>query len=247
MSASRTAQPSFVARIRSLWLIAVMLLALACVAIVAFANAPQLRVRSIDVKLPDGAPVSRDAVLAAAAIAPDANVVLLRAGAIARRIEAIPYVAQAYVRRTVYPQPAVRLVATMRTPYACVIAANGPATIDAGARVLQVGCASANLPSVDVGDLDVPAPGAILDDPDAASLLVDLKAVAAQLPVRRIVRDRFGGLDVVDGAGVRIRFGDDRNLADKLALVEPVRQAAHGRRLVGIDLRAPATPVITYP
>lgn len=244
----RRVRPSLAVRVRALWLVAALLIVLAIAAFAAFANAPQLRVRSVDVRLPAGAPIGRDEVLKAAAIPADANIVLLGAGAIAHRIEALPYVGDVGVHRTLIPQPTVRLEVGMRTPYACTMGSGGAVTIDATARVLQAGCASAALPIVDLGGAAAPSAGARFDDPAVTQLLADLAILQPQLALRTLRRDAFGGIEAIDRSGVLLRLGEDRDLAAKLALVEPIRRAAqHGRPLLAIDLRAPATPVVTYP
>jgi len=242
----RRSRPSLVARLRAFWIVALLVGIAAAGAFVAFANAPQLAIRNVDVTLPSGAPVTRDAVLGAAAIGTGANVVLLDTHAIARRVEALPYVQTARVRRLLLPQPGVRIAVTVRVPYACAAAATGVATIDATARVLQPGCIAGTL-AVGLGDRTLPAPGARIDDPDVTKLLADAATIAAQIPLRAIRRDRFGGVEAVDERGVTIRFGDDGDLAAKLALVAPVRRAAGGRPLRGIDLRAPGTPIVQFP
>ncbi len=79
-------------------------------------------------------------------------------------------------------------------------------------------------------------------------LLADAKLLAdADLAVRSLGRDRWGGLQAVDVTGVTLRFGDDADLARKAALVGPVRSTiGTKRRLRAIDLRAPATPVVQF-
>ena len=234
------------ARIRTFWIVAVLVLVAAAGGFAAFANAPQLAVHSIEVSMPAGAPFTRDDVLAAAAIGSDPNLVLLNTGAIRTRIEALPYVQTAQLRRLLLPQPAVRIAVTVRVPYACVTGNGAVATIDASARVLQSGCVPGRL-AVGLGAMTLPAAGTRLDAPDVATLLADAATIGAQVPLRAIRRDRFGGIEAVDERGVTIRFGSDDDLAAKLALVEPVRRAAGGRRLIAIDLRAPKTPVIQFP
>jgi hypothetical protein len=46
---------------------------------------------------------------------------------------------------------------------------------------------------------------------------------------------------------VLLKFGSDKDLPAKLALVEPIRSSAGGRPLRAIDLRAPTTPVVEFP
>jgi hypothetical protein len=243
----RRTKPSPLVRVRTFWAVAILALCVVAALGVAFANAPQLRIRSIDANVPLGGPVSKSAVIAAAHIDPDANLWLLNPGAIRRRLEAIPYVATAGVHRAQFPRPAVMLDVTLRPPTGCVNSSNGTVTIDTTARVLQTGCASPALPLVDIGTGPAVAPGAILTAPDIDRLLADARTIGEHVPVRIVRRDRFGGLVAVDSRGVTLEFGSDDDLAAKLALVEPIRRSAGGRPLRAIDLRAPATPVVEFP
>jgi cell division protein FtsQ len=244
----RRTRPSLFARIRAFWIVAVLVLLTVAGAFAAFANAPQLRVRDVDAAVPEGAPVSRAAVLAAAAIASESNVLLLNAGAIRDRVEAIPYVATARVRRTFVPQPAIAIGVTLRSPYACLTAGRGRATIDATGRVLQAGCLGGVPLEIGIGDAAIPAPGGRLVEAGLRQLLTDAVTIAAKVPLRALRRDRFGGVDAVDRQGVTIRFGADGDLAAKLALVDPIRRSlARGRAIRTIDLRAPNTPVVEFP
>jgi len=244
----RRAKPSLAGRIRTLWVLAALALVVVLALGAAVANAPQLRVRSVAAVVPVGGPLAKSAVIAAARIDPDANLWLLDTGAIRRRLEAIPYVATAAVRRAQFPRPAVSLDVTLRRPAGCVRSAGGTVTIDATARVLQTGCVSGNLPLVDSGAGSLGAPGAILTAPQIDRLLADARTIGRRVPVRIVRRDRFGGLEAVDSRGVLLRFGSDADLPAKLALVEPIRKsAAHGRPLRAIDLRAPTTPVVEFP
>lgn len=243
----RRTKPSIAGRVRTFWVVAALVLIVGIVLAAAIANAPQLRVRAIDASVPSGSPVTKSTVIAAAHIDPDANVWLLNTGAIRRRLEAIPYVATAAVHRAQFPQPAISLEITLREPTGCVHSTSGTVTIDATARVLQLGCVSGRLPLVDVGMAPAVAPGAILTTPDVDRLLADARAIGAHIPVRIVQRDRFGGLEAVDSRGVLLLFGSDADLAAKLVLVEPIRNSVKGRPLRAIDLRAPATPIVEFP
>ena len=243
----RRTKPSLVGRVRTFWVLAVLGLALVVALGVAIVNAPQLRVRSIDANVPSGGPVTKSAAIAAAHIDPDANLWLLNTGAIRRRVEAIPYVSTVIVHRAQFPQPAVVLDVALREASGCVRSSSGTVTIDATARVLQANCVSANLPAVDIGVMAPVAPGSKLAAPEIDRLLADARLIGEHIPVRIVRRDRFGGLEAVDSRGVLLRFGSDTDLASKLALVEPIRNTAHGRPLRAIDLRAPATPVVEFP
>lgn len=243
----RRTKPSLAVRVRTFWVIAVLTASLLAVLGVAFVNAPQLRVRAIVALVPAGSPVSKDDVLTAAHIDPDANLWLLNTAAIRARLDAIPYVASAAVQRAQFPKPSVALEIALRPPTGCVRAGNDTVTIDATARVLQTGCVSALLPLVDAGMGSATAPGTTLVAPDIGRLLADAKAIGGHIPVRIVRRDRFGGLEAIDSRGVTLKFGADTDLATKLALVEPIRAAtAHDRPLRTIDLRAPNTPVVEF-
>jgi POTRA domain, FtsQ-type len=244
----RRRKASLAARARPFWVLGIVLIAGLSWGLYALAGAPWFRVARVGVDVPLGSPVSRDEVRAAAAIGPGANVWLLRGGAMARRIEAIPYVDRASVHRGQFPQPFVELAVTVRQPSACVRGGGREVTIDAAARVLQAGCALASVARIDAGRGKLPDPGAWIADPDVSKLLADAKVLAdADLAVRGLARDRWGGLEAVDVTGVTLRFGTDEDLAAKAALVAPVRAGiGTKRKLRAIDLRAPATPVVQF-
>jgi hypothetical protein len=244
----RRRKPSLAARMRPFWILGIVAIVGLSWGLYALAGAPWFRVARVGVDVPLGSPVSREQVRAAAALGPDANVWLLRTGAMARRIEAIPYVERASVHRGQFPQPFVELAATVRRPSACVRSGGREVTIDASARVLQAGCALPAEPRIDAGPGKLPAPGAWIADPAVTKLLADAKILAdAELAVRGLARDRWGGLEAVDVTGVTLRFGDDADLAAKAALVAPVRAGiGTKRKLRAIDLRAPATPVVQF-
>lgn len=243
----RRTKPSLAARVKTFWVLAALGVVAALAVAYAIADAPQLRVRSVDAVVPAGGPVSTHDVLAAARVEPSANLWLLDTGAIRQRVEAIPYVDRSEVHRAQFPQPAVSLAVTLRRPTGCVRSANGVVTIDATARILQTGCVDAALPLVDVGPNQVAAPGSTLNAPDVMQLLADATTIGRHLTVRVVRRDRYGGIEAVDPLGVVLKFGTDDGLEQKLALVEPIRRSVAGDRPVrAIDLRAPDTPVVEF-
>jgi len=244
----RRRKPSLAARVRPFWVLLLIALALAVWAGVWLAKSPWFRVARVAIDVPLASPVSRDEVRKAAAIAPGANVWLLDTGAIARHIEAIPYVDRATIHRGQFPKPFVELAITVRRPTACLRAGDQDVTIDATHRVLQTGCATPASARIDAGSGRLPAPGGTVADPGVGRLLADAKTLAdANLAVRSLGRDRWGGLEAVDLTGVTVRFGDDADLKTKAALVEPVRAGIGTRRAIrAIDLRAPGTPIVEY-
>lgn len=241
-------KPSLAARLRPFWILGLLVAALAAWGGYALATAPWFRVARIGVDVPVRGPVRAADVRAAAAIPAGANVWLLRPSAIAHRIEAIPYVDRASVHRGQFPHPFVELGVTVRRPNACVRAGGGEVTIDATSRVLQKGCALHGVARIDAGGATLAAPGGTLADPDVARLVGDAKQLAeANVAVRSLGRDRWGGLEAVDAAGVILRFGDDADLAKKAGLVAPVRSGIGRKRPIrAIDLRAPATPIVEF-
>lgn len=244
----RRRKPSLAARIRPFWIVGIALAVLTGWGAFALAQSPWFRIARVGIDLPIASPVSREEVRRAAAIAPDANLWLLRTHAIARRLEAIPYVDTASVHRGQFPQPFVEIGVTVRRPSGCVRTGERIVTIDRTARVLQNGCADAQLARLDAGAAHVPQPGGTIGDPAVGRLLADVKVLAdANLTVRRIGRDRWGGLEAVDVTGVTLRFGEDDDLAKKAALVEPVRTGLGTHRAVrAIDLRAPGAPTVEF-
>jgi hypothetical protein len=244
----RRRKPSLAARVRPFWILLVIVAALAGWGGSWLVQSPWFRLTRLGIDVPLASPVSREEVRRAAAIAPDANVWLLNTRAIRARIEAIPYVERAAVHRGQFPHPFVELAATVRRPTACVIAGGREVTIDATSRVLQTGCAAGSTAKIDAGTGRLPVPGASIADPDVGRLLADGKVLAAaDLSLRSLRRDRWGGLEAVDVTGVTIRFGDDADLSKKAALVQPVRAGVGAKRAVrAIDLRAPGTPIVEF-
>ena len=239
---------SFAARVKPFWIVAVLLAGLVAWGGVWFVQSPSFRVARIGIDVPIASAVSRDQVRAAAAIGRDANVWLLNPWAMRRRIEAIPYVARAGVHRGQFPQPFVELSITVRRPTACVRAAELDVTIDAGSRVLQNGCVTTALPRIGAATATLPPPGGTIADPEIRRLLGDARVLAdANVGVRSLQRDRWGGLEAVDVTGVILKFGVDGDLAKKAALVEPVRSGIGTKRPIrAIDLRSPATPTVEF-
>jgi len=238
----RRSKRSLATRIRIVWVLVLIAVIIAAGAIFALITAPQFRIVAIDTHI-EGRLIARDDVLARAAIASGENIWLIHTHAAAQRIEAIPYVLAAHVERRL---PAtVDITVTQRAAIGCLGSA-ALVTIDATLRVLQRGCARPELIRIDAPAAGAAKPGDTLGDPALVALVRDTATLAdAGLTLRAAGRDPFGGLVVTDATGVRLLFGDDADLAAKAALVAPIRQAAK-RPLRTIDLRAPATPVVSY-
>ncbi|MEA2783986.1 MAG: hypothetical protein QOF71_90 [Candidatus Eremiobacteraeota bacterium] len=246
-TAARRRKNTVVARVKPFWIFAIVLVGLIAWGGAWLAQSEWFRVTRVAIDVPLASPVSRDAVRAAAGISRDTNVWLIDTRALARRIEAIPYVDRSAIHRAQFPKPFVELGITVRRPSACVRAGGRDVTIDATARVLQTGCATAALPRIDAGKAAVPAAGGTIADPEVGRLLADARTLAdANVTVRRLGRDRWGGLEAVDATGVLIEFGRDDDLAKKAPLVEPVRKGVANRSIRAIDLRASGTPIVEF-
>ena len=193
------------------------------------ATLPVFHLRSLSVSGLDR--VSAADVRARAAIDAHTNVWLQDRGAMARRIEAIPY------------------VETERVAEGCVHDPSGQFTIDAERRVLALGCADA--PPF-VYDMRAPIdarPGAFVADPELEALQADARALAAGTNrYRAFGYDEFGELDATLVDGIHVRFGDDADLARKESLVGPILAQLGPRAgtVVALDLRAPAAPVVQF-
>lgn len=240
----RRSRPSPIARLRRFWLLGIFVLVIVAWGGFALASAPAFRLHELSVTGLTN--VSRDDVVARAAIDPHANVWFLDRDAIERRIEGLPYVLQAHVHRR--PIANVWLDIAERSADGCLRPRGGEAvTIDRADRVLDRGCTASVALAYELrARSDVP-PGDYVRDPELASLQNDARILAATGDRFRTLRhDAFGGFeaDLVDG--IRIRFGDDRDLERKRKLIAPIlaQLGARGERVRALDLRAPSTPVV---
>lgn len=242
----RRSRPSLVARLRRFWLLGAVVASLALVVAYALATAPMFRLH--DLAVTGLAHVSRADVVARAAIDPHANVWLLDRSAIAHRIEELPYVATARVHRR--PLGNLWLEITERAPDGCVRSRGGAAlTVDARDRVLERGCAPALALAYELRAATDVSAGHYIRDPELATLQDDARALGARGDRFRALRhDPYGGLEADLPGGVRVRFGDDRDLDRKHRLVGPIL-AQLGERagsVRAIDVRAPSTPVVEF-
>ena len=94
----RRRRPSLTTRLRIAWVFLVLIFASLAYGGYVLVTLPALRVHAIRVRI-DGLKVNENQVLAAADIDRSGNLWLLNTAQIARRIEAIPYVDRATVRR----------------------------------------------------------------------------------------------------------------------------------------------------
>lgn len=252
----RRSKPSFGARARTYWIPALLVLAIAAGLGWALASAPIFRPSSIAAS--GLSRVSREDVLARAAINPNENVWLMDTRAVERRVEEIPYVLSARVQRG-FPG-GVTLAIVERVPEACV--RDGRAqelTVDGALRVLETGCASAPGVTYLTRDQARAKPGEFITDPAVIALRHDALLLAPResvspassapsLKFTIFALDAFGQLEATLASGVRVRFGDDDGLAEKERLVMPILASLGPRaaNVRAVDVRSPATPVVEF-
>jgi cell division protein FtsQ len=192
--------------------------------------------------------VTRGEILSRAAIARNVSIWFQSTGAIARRIEAIPYIRTAAVHRV--PPASLRIVVDERVPFAVLQSGAEAAVIDRTLRVLTpVGEADDERPVlVAKAGLDL-TPGSFVATRGVVELRNAYDAVtAAQIVPLEISLDRFGGIVVELRSGLRLLLGSESQLDRKLTLASAIiaQVVSHERRVDAIDLRAPSAPVLVY-
>jgi cell division protein FtsQ len=191
--------------------------------------------------------VSTEQILRAAGVAPHISIWLQNTGAIARRIESIPYIGAAWIHRI--PPASLRIAVKEREPFAILSSAPGAAIVDRGLRVLEPAVGDESLPELVVRPGLALEPGNFVATREGAELRDAYDAIAARrIEPRELAFDRYGGLVVTMHDGMRLLFGQDNDLGQKLTLVDAIlAQVVRGqRRVAAIDVRAPAAPVVVY-
>jgi cell division protein FtsQ len=242
---ARRRKPSAASRLRPFWIVMVLALALVAAFGYAFVEAPALRPAQIAVE--GNRAVSREEILSRARVDMEMNLWLQNTDAMRARIEQIPQIADAHVRRL----PPARLViaVTERVPFAIVRSGRSEGVVDCALRVLAPVSRAAALPVLAGSPGIALHPGAFLTQHTLKALRDDQVILASKhIGATVLAHDRFGGLVVTLRSGVRVLFGDERDLEEKTALVDPILEqiARRGRPIKAIDLRALQTPVVDY-
>jgi cell division protein FtsQ len=167
------------------------------------------------------------------------------AGALARRLEALPWVASASVH-VAWPTT-VDVELSERVPVATsVLAHGGYALLDAEGRVLaDYSARPVSLPVV-AGTGPIGAPGTSVA-PSAEPVL----AAAAALPVSLLRRVTVISETATEGVvvqltnGVKAVVGNGQALAQKFVSLATVLESTSVASISSIDLRVPAAPVLT--
>jgi cell division protein FtsQ len=173
-----------------------------------------------------------------------AAMVSLDTGAVARRVEALPWVRTARVERS-WPGT-IRIAITERTPAATLaVDDTHTALVDATGRVLSVLGAGAPLPPglpTLAGVRGRPAAGDTLSA-RARDALAVAQAAGEALPgtITEVSMD----LDATLISGGRVRFGTADDLDDKIVAVETMLTDVDVACLDVLDVRVPGSPVLT--
>ena len=243
-----------------------MTLTLGAAALVAFgfkeASDPRFAYAALTVSGEAQTPMAE--IIDAAGFARGANVWLLDTGGAERRIEALPWVATAAVRRA-WPnrvsvkvterKPAVRVrlgQASAEEP------AEAEALVDASGRVLDVSAVGSGDPheeqaaALPLIRLD-PSPGGLQpgssmssdDFQQAYDALVQLRALG--LRVSEVDLKPATGIMVTSDAGLRAILGTEDDLAKKVTLFKAiVPKIAAPENVVYVDLRSVRAPTVLY-
>jgi cell division protein FtsQ len=231
-------------RLRVFWIFIFILLVAAAFAGFRIATWPGFFPKSVTVSGTDHVTVAD--VLKRAAIPGDRNIWLIDKRAAEKRVDALAWVRTTHIHRVL---PAnVRIAVIERTPVACIESSSGRYLVDASGAVVETSCnAAPNIVAIEWPSLAPQRAGSVVDVAQLSRFLTDVATLRAhRLEPARASFDRFGGLDVTLGSRITVRFGDDRDLAAKAGLIDPILQA-YGKRIwdvAVIDLRAPATPVV---
>ncbi len=179
-------------------------------------------------------------VRAAADVHAHSPLLFLDAGAVARRVEELPWVEHASVHRE-FPGT-VRIVVTEYTPTAYVRAGNAVVLIAPNGRAIaRVTKAPAGVVEVR-GVRTAPNVGELLSPPEAANVVPQLPiALARQV---RAVDVSDSGVSLVLARGGTIRFGSANDVDAKAAAALAVL-AQHGTAPFSyVDVSTPSTPVL---
>ncbi len=242
---ARRRRRSRVARIRRFWMPIALGTAVVLILLAVAATWPGFYPDQVAVS--GNQRVTRSEILAAAAVAPNISIWFQNAGAMARRIEAIPYIETTHVHRAL--PASIRIVVVERVPFAVLRSGPSAAVVDRSLRVLEPATGADPLPILDLEPGLNFSPGEYVRTRHAIELSDCYTAIAGRrIDPRELGFDRFGGLVVTLRGGLRLLLGADNDLGPKLTLADAILSQVVGRqrRVAAIDLRAPAAPVVVY-
>jgi cell division protein FtsQ len=196
------------------------------------------------VRVTGGEHTDAAAVTLTSGVGRGAAMISLDTGAVARRVEELPWVRTARVERR-WPGT-VRITITERTPTAILpVDDTHIALVDAAGRVLSVVDTRTEvppgLPTLE-GVRGEPAAGDTLNSRARDALAV---AQAAREALPGTLTEISTDLDATLISGGRVRFGSADDLDDKIVAVETVLTDVDVACLDVLDVRVPRSPVLT--
>ena len=179
-------------------------------------------------------------VRAAADVRTGDALLLLDVGELERRIEAVPAVSEAHVRRDLPDELRITVVERVPVGWARRDGA-AVAMVDGTGRVIaEAPAPPAGLPEV-VGLTRLPEPGGRIAPPAASRLLEQIPAELRLRVGSVVVMGGVAALRLVDGAEVRLGPATDVAAKGRTALA--VLEALGDTRVSYIDVRVPGAPV----
>lgn len=207
---------------------------------------PGFRVKQISVMVPPS--VNSRQVLRLAAISQTSNIWLQNMRAARTRIETIPYVLDVRIHRGL--PASLSIAVTDRVPFAILESHSQSLVIDRELRVLEDAHGEGrSLPTFVIKRTTALTPGSFTHEGHIGRMRDDYDAlIAGHVVPASLSFDKYDQLIASLGNGVRLLLGDDRDLARKIPLVEPILSqiTSQGRKIRALDLRAPNTPVAVY-
>jgi cell division protein FtsQ len=186
---------------------------------------------------------SADTVREASGVSTGDPLVGVDGGAVARRVAALPWVADARVERQL--SGSLTITVRERQPAAVVARDMRLLMVDAGGRVLgAVASVPAGLVVVEVAD-PLPKPGERVGAEVRDALDIAQRAAGALPAAVRAVRHDDAGLALALRDGGSVLLGDAGHLDSKLVAVAAMLDRVDRSCLAVLDVRVPASPVLT--
>ncbi len=184
-------------------------------------------------------------ILARARVDRHENMWLQNTAAMAKRVDAIPYVLRTTVHRL--PPSTVTIAVTERQPFAIVRSGNENALVDVHLRVLEDDPTNVSLSTIVVSPATALVPGRFLTQPGIVAMREALVSLRAHDVNVQVLEDNTDGVTATLAGGVQVLLGDESSIGTAAPLVEPIltRFALLGRFVQTLDLRSPTTPVVT--
>lgn len=221
-----------------------LVVAVLCAGVVAVAFSPLLDVDHIAV---DGLEVgSLDAVLAAANVGPDDQMVQVDLAGARQGVRSLPWVRSATVTRE-WPST-VRIVVTEEEPAALLVVGGSTHVVSTTGRLLGADSAPEGLPELHLEQFE-PVGEAPLREVSgevlAAALMLHRAGDGFRAAFQSATLDADGSLSVAVDSGATIRFGRSDDLATKLVAAEAVLGQVESECWRFIDVREPTRVTVT--